>query len=116
MAAFGFGKKPRRRTAGRRDDPDARLEALMTDGTSSAEDLDELEERVARLTLTVRALWSLMREKNGLEEDDLRERMAALKLEAGETCPSCGRIMSRRHRRCLYCGVQGGPGSVMDDL
>lgn len=123
MAAFGFRKNRGRRSDrsfdefsgdGLTGDVEQKLDALSSG--SAGRELDELKERVARLSLTVKAIWSLVKEQTELDEDALRERMAALKSEEGETCPTCGRIMSRRHQRCLYCGTRGGPGSVMDDL
>ena len=75
-----------------------------------------LVERVNRLALINMALWSLVQEKTGLTEQDLVERVRQIDLMDGvedgklskqvAKCPSCGRTMSTRHHRCLYCGAE----------
>ncbi len=74
----------------------------------------ELEERVDKLTLVCLGLWELLREKNGLTEDDLTTSVAMIDAQDGvadgkvtrrvQACPKCNRPMSAEHRRCLYCG------------
>lgn len=73
------------------------------------------EERLEKLALLCMAMWSLMREKTGLTEKDLLERVKQIDLMDGREdgklkktvleCRSCGRAMSSRHTRCLYCGA-----------
>ena len=74
----------------------------------------ELEARVDRLTLVNLAIWSLLREKTGLTEENLLERVREIDLKDGvidgkvprqvRKCEQCGRVMSARHTTCLYCG------------
>jgi hypothetical protein len=76
--------------------------------------LAELVDRVERLNLICMAMWSLMKEKTDLTEDDLRNRIQEIDLSDGVldgrvriaagACPKCGRMMSSRFKRCLYCG------------
>jgi len=88
----------------------------------NARDLVELETRVDQLNLINMALWSFLQDKLGLTDDQLEERVREIDLADGRLdgkvratptqCPSCGRTMSKRHARCLYCGVEaagGGP-------
>ena len=75
-----------------------------------------LEQRLDKLTLICMALWSLLSEKTALTEEDLMERMKTLDMMDGEAngklkrqvaqCASCGRVMSPRHQKCLYCGAE----------
>jgi hypothetical protein len=77
--------------------------------------VEALEERLDRLTLVAEALWGLLRERLGIEEEELVERMKAVDLSDGVTdgrfkrpaapCPSCARMVSARHARCIYCGA-----------
>jgi hypothetical protein len=77
--------------------------------------LQELTERVDRLVLIVIALFQLLHEKHGMTEEELLKTMEAVDLSDGRAdgrvhnivskCPQCGRLMSPRHNRCLYCGV-----------
>lgn len=79
-----------------------------------SEELAELEARLERLVLLNLALWSLLKETNGLTDDALAARVREIDLLDGrldgkarppaENCAECGRALSRKHSRCLYCG------------
>ena len=74
-----------------------------------------LQQDIERLKLLNQALWELIRDRTDLtdallaekaQEVDLRDgvadgRMTQMRLK----CPSCGRVSSSRHWRCLYCGL-----------
>ena len=63
-----------------------------------------------------RLVWELLQERTNLTEDDLmakvrdidlRDGVADGKLQTDKSlakCSNCGRTMSDRHGRCLYCG------------
>lgn len=78
-------------------------------------DIARLEARLDRLARICHALWDMLRER-GLSEEDLMGRVKALEEAPGEPCPSCGRILNRRDRRCLYCGVPAPARGVFDNL
>jgi hypothetical protein len=75
-----------------------------------------LEGRVNQLTLVNMALWSLLRERFDLTEEELVARVEEIDLRDGRldgkvvesvvNCPNCGRTMSVKHDRCLYCGYE----------
>jgi len=75
-----------------------------------------LQRRLEKLTLVNMAMWSLLQERTGLTEDDLIERVRQIDLSDGRAdgkvrkevarCGQCGRVMSRRHQDCMYCGAQ----------
>ena len=77
---------------------------------------DVLQGQVDRLALAVEALWTLLRDKTGITDDELRDRIRDIDLKDGKldgkvsrapsTCQACGRVVSKRHRRCLYCGAE----------
>lgn len=81
--------------------------------------ISELEDRIDSLAITCQALWELLREHasitdeqlaNKVSEVDLRDGQADGKMRGGtENCGKCGRTVSMRHMRCLYCGEQLGP-------
>ena len=85
-----------------------------------------LEKRVDKLALISMALWSLLSEKCAVSEEDLAERMKQLdamdgstdgKLKGqGEPCPQCGRAMSARHGKCLFCGAERTEITPFDDV
>jgi len=78
-------------------------------------DVRYLEERLDRLTLVNMAMWSLLKEKVGVAEEDLINRMVEIDISDGKPdgkvtpgvrkCGKCGRTLSPRHRKCLYCGA-----------
>lgn len=73
-----------------------------------------LGERVDKLVLVNMAMWSLLRERTGLTEENLADRVQEIDVRDGsadgkitrklQQCPNCGRTMSRRHNKCLFCG------------
>jgi len=84
-----------------------------------------LEDRLDRMLLQNMAMWSLLRDKLGLKDEDLIARVQKLDLEDGvadgkvtrtapNTCARCSRPFSSRHRRCLYCGHEAGPATPFD--
>lgn len=89
---------------------------------SVAQNVEDLEERIDKLTLLNYALWSLLEEKIGLTEAELLDRVQELDLKDGKldgrvssgviNCPHCNRPLSQRHRKCMYCGYElhGGGG------
>ena len=89
--------------------------ALKSPGTASAEQMADVNNRLDRLSLLCAAMWSLLKDQ-GLTDQQLLDRMKEIDLSDGRldgkftpkkdvaTCPNCGRAMSRRHSRCLYCG------------
>ena len=78
----------------------------------------ELEKRTDRLALTTMAMWALMSEKLGITEQELEDKITEIDLSDGKldgkvrveasTCPACGRRLSKRHHRCMYCGHDAG--------
>jgi hypothetical protein len=88
------------------------------DDVSSSEisALDFLKSDIDKLYLVTEALWRIIKEKNNLEDEDLAELVSAIDLQDGrldgrvapgepETCSTCGRVLSRRHPACIYCGT-----------
>lgn len=76
----------------------------------------EMEKRVARLEMVCEAMWSLLRDRAKLSDEDLMGMMAELDLSDGAAdgqkgsagplaCPKCGRANNpKRHDYCIYCG------------
>jgi hypothetical protein len=80
-------------------------------------EIENLHERVENLALICMAMWSLIEEKTDLTEDDLKKRVQTIDQADGvvdgkitrpaeQTCPECGNTLSKRFRRCLYCGYE----------
>ena len=113
MSIFGRDRKRRKeRDFPTGDDLTAQLKLLESYGEEQR--TERLQDEVDRLKAICEALWSFIREHHDLTEADLTARVESHKKRGGETCPRCGRVMSRTHGRCLYCGTEGSGGSVFD--
>jgi hypothetical protein len=81
--------------------------------------LRSLERDHERLKLITMALWDILTEKLGVDEDELRRRILELdRLDGREdgrlrlrepprNCDACGRPMLRSALSCPYCGETG---------
>ena len=88
-------------------------------------ELHILTERLDKLVLINMAMWSLLTESTRLTEEDLQQRVQEIDLQDGvadgkvskgvRKCGACGRTVSKRHRRCLFCGEEIG-GAAFDSV
>ena len=88
--------------------------------------LRQLEEKIDKLALVCLSMWSLLLEKTELTEEDLMARVREIDLMDGvedgkvtknvQKCAKCGRTMSPKHNRCLYCGAADLKLSAFDDV
>lgn len=79
--------------------------------------MEDLVERVDRLTLVVEAMWSML-EADGHTEDELQARISELDASDGSedgvniarprTCPNCNAKVGARMSTCQFCGVDIG--------
>ncbi len=99
------------------DASDAKRDARRAGAT-----LEELEERVGRLTLACTAMWELIRDRVGLTEEELVESIERVDLRdgvadgkhkpKGVACPACSRMNNLRHKKCMYCEAVLPPPSL----
>lgn len=104
----------------------ARAASAETSARAAGREVRQLEEKIDRLSLVCMAMWSLIQDKTGVTEEDLLQRVRALDLMDGvadgkatrtvSRCQSCQRVMSPRHRKCLYCGQDKLVQSAFDAL
>jgi hypothetical protein len=97
-------------------DAEAKASASMRQAERAGDRVAELEERVDRMALLNLALWSILKEKLGLTDDEITQRVETLDLQDGKLdgkisgtpidCQDCGRTLHQRHRKCLYCGFE----------
>jgi hypothetical protein len=68
----------------------------------------ELQRRVEKQAVLLRALFELLGEGQGVTEAGLLARFRHVELEKAtaeaKLCSQCGRAINQRHNRCLYCG------------
>lgn len=85
-----------------------------------------IDERVDQMLLVVQAMWTLLQEKTGLTDAELRARVTQLDAQDGTTdgrvtrppvkCRKCGAAVSRKFNRCLFCGEPYTEGSEFDTI
>jgi hypothetical protein len=77
----------------------------------------ELGRDLDRLSMITQALWLILKDEHGYDDDVLRAKVMAIDLSeraqaGGEgkppplPCPKCNRPLGRRHARCIYCGAE----------
>jgi hypothetical protein len=75
--------------------------------------LIEVGDRCNKAMLVCEALWTLLRDRLGVPEEELVARVNEIDLSDGKLdgkvrrpavkCPRCGRTVSRRFDNCIYC-------------
>lgn len=85
------------------------LDEAKAEIRSLREAMAELQRRVEKQAVLVRALFALLSAKHGLTEAELiaryREIEAARAGVPARNCPECGRSVNQRTHRCIYCGA-----------
>jgi hypothetical protein len=94
----------------------AKARAGLRQADRVSDRVDDLEERLDRMALLNLALWSILKEKLDVTDDELEARVQELDIQDGKAdgrsqskiidCPDCQCPIQQRHRRCLYCGFQ----------
>lgn len=70
-------------------------------------------ERLDRALIACEAMWSLLRDKLGVTDLELLDRINEVDLSDGKldgkvrktpvSCPKCQRTLARRYKQCIYC-------------
>jgi hypothetical protein len=71
----------------------------------------QLQARADRHSLVIQVLKEMLLSQEGLSEDGFLERLerAIAQKADDKTCRKCGKAMSAKHSRCMYCGEQRPP-------
>ena len=78
-------------------------------------DAGQLREDVERLYFITEALWRILKEKNGLDDNEIIRQIAIIDAEDGrhdgrkaktapKPCPKCGRTLGKQRVKCMFCG------------
>jgi hypothetical protein len=78
-------------------------------------DVQQLKSEVERLYFITEALWRILKEKHGLDDNEVVRQIALIDLEDGkldgrkaktppQPCPKCGRILAKQRTSCMFCG------------
>jgi hypothetical protein len=89
-------------------------EGAKADGAGRRAGTAELEACLDRTLLVCEAMWTLLRDKLGVTDKELVDRINEVDLSDGKldgkvrktpvSCPKCGRTISRKFPQCMYCG------------
>ena len=96
----------------------ASSEMLSADARAKATDarrqVADLSARLDRAMLVCEALWTVVRDRVGVTEEELIARVNEVDLSDGQldgkvrrsavACPRCKRTIARRFKKCVYCG------------
>ncbi|MCE9634663.1 MAG: hypothetical protein K8T90_03070 [Planctomycetes bacterium] len=84
----------------------------------------ELERRVDRQALASQALWEILRERLGLTDAVIFDKMTEIDLRDGvadgrisprvSRCAGCGRAVNSARPKCIYCGKAAPPEYVAE--
>ncbi|MHC5038312.1 MAG: hypothetical protein ACYTHM_13435 [Planctomycetota bacterium] len=79
-------------------------------------DVDFLKARLDRTLLVCEALWTILRDRLNLTEQELIDRVQEVDLSDGKLdgkvrrkgvfCPACGRKVTGKFPHCMYCGEE----------
>ncbi len=99
----------------------AKVAVARSQAQTAAAQVEQLEARLEALQLANAAMWALLRERLGLSDAELIDKMRQIDLLDGKAdgkmsprvleCTACKRTMSTRFRRCVYCGTPIAGGS-----
>ena len=84
--------------------------------TDLGEHIKECNKRLDRLALVNKAMWTILRDKTGLTDIELRSMILEIDAEDGiidgrlggqkQVCTSCGRNVAAKQPRCLFCHAE----------
>ena len=114
MAGMAYGVSQVASTAAAGDAAKAKTKAKSVE-----RQLRVLEANLAKSMMINEALWEMIRDRHGLTEKDLHDKLYEVDMRDGildgknqrkaVECPNCGHTVSPRHPACIYCG------QVIDD-
>ena len=82
---------------------------------SAKRETEYLKHDINRLYMITEALWQMLKENCGVDEDELLKQIIKIDMRDGRLdgktpptkprkCPECGRTISKKHILCIYCG------------
>lgn len=99
-------------------DLETKVAAQQRELTELRKLVQQLDERLDRQGLVLRALCRVVQEAQGLNPRQLLDRVRQEETERASapprTCPKCGKVVTQRTNRCIYCGEVREMESVLE--
>ena len=78
-------------------------------------EITELRADIERLYFITEALWRILKEKHGMDDNEIIRQIAIIDMGDGkldgrkaktplQPCPKCGRTVGKQRVKCMYCG------------
>lgn len=94
---------------------DTGASTARSEAASARSEVAALSLEVERLLMITEALWTILQEKHGFDDDELVRRIVMIDMRDGKLdgkvaptapskCPKCERTLFKHRPRCLYCG------------
>ncbi len=96
----------------------AAIDAIAANGKAreALTETEYLKFKIEKLMIVTEALWLILKEKNGLSDEDLKNIISQIDTRDGkedgkvasgppEKCAQCGRTLPKKGSSCIYCGV-----------
>lgn len=85
------------------------------DAQRAQNQVEQLRRDVERLLMITEAMWMLLKEQHGYDDEKLVQLITQIDLRDGqldgrvaktnaENCPHCGRTLGKNLPTCMYCG------------
>ena len=94
---------------------DANASAAKSDAATARMDVDAMRSDVERLLMITEALWLILKEQHGYDDNELIKHIVTIDMRDGkldgrvapeppQKCPKCDRTLFKNRPRCVYCG------------
>ncbi|PCJ62161.1 MAG: hypothetical protein COA79_05590 [Planctomycetota bacterium] len=92
--------------------------SARADAREAKTEVGQLKAETERLLIITEALWKILKEEHGYNDEKLLQHIQDIDLKDGKLdgrvakqggpkpCPECQRPISSRHFNCLYCGAE----------
>lgn len=92
-------------------------ERAAREASKARTELEGVEFNVEKLLMITEALWTILKEQLGYEDDELIKRIQEIDMRDGKLdgkvkssvnapCPKCNRVLIGKLPKCLYCGTE----------
>ena len=92
-------------------------ERAAREASKARSELEGVEFNVEKLLMITEALWIILKEQLGYEDEELMKRIQEIDMRDGKldgkvkgsinpACPECQRVLIGKMPKCLYCGTE----------